>query len=75
MTDAILVVNAGSSSIKFAAYVDAGAGEPEFLGKGLVEGIGSDPYFAAKNARGEKVGEYDWPRGSPLSHALSLIHI
>jgi acetate kinase len=75
VTGAILVVNAGSSSIKFAAYADAAAGEPEFLGKGQVEGIGSDPYFAARNARGEKVGEYDWPRSSPLSHADAIRYI
>ena len=75
MTEAILVINAGSSSIKFAGYA-AGAGEdPLFLGKGELEGIGSDPYFAVKNKQGEKVGEYDWPRGSPLGHADGIRHI
>ena len=50
-------------------------GEPLFLGKGQLEGIGSDPYFAVKNEAGEKVGEYDWPRGSPLGHAEAIRHI
>ncbi len=75
MTDAILVINAGSSSIKFAGYAPGGHDEPLFLGKGELEGIGSDPYFAVKNRQGEKVGEYDWPRGSPLGHADGIRHV
>ncbi|HYN39273.1 MAG TPA: acetate/propionate family kinase [Rhodospirillales bacterium] len=66
---ALLVVNAGSSSIKFAAYTDGGE-EPELVIKGQLEGIGSDPSFAAKNAAGEMIDEWDeWTRGSSLDHA------
>ncbi|HSO42108.1 MAG TPA: acetate kinase, partial [Rhodospirillales bacterium] len=69
MTAAVLVVNAGSSSIKFAAYIDGGE-EPELVIKGQLEGIGSDPSFAARNAAGEMIDEWDeWPRGSSLDHA------
>ncbi|HYN38665.1 MAG TPA: acetate kinase, partial [Rhodospirillales bacterium] len=69
MTAAVLVVNAGSSSIKFAAYTDGGT-EPELVVKGQLEGLGSDPSFAAKNAAGETVDQHDeWPRGSNLDHA------
>src|SRR5512134_3503036 len=75
MTEAILVINTGSSSIKFAGYEARGDEEPLFLGKGELEGIGSDPYFAVKNKQGEKVGEYDWPRGSPLGHVDGIRHI
>ena len=75
MAEAILVINAGSSSIKFAGYAPGSDEEPLFLGKGELEGIGSDPYFAVKNKQGEKVGEYDWPRGSPLGHADGIRHI
>jgi acetate kinase len=72
VTDAILVVNAGSSSIKVALYRDRGDVEPDYLGKGQVEGLGSDPYFAAKNALGDRIGEHDWPRGSTLGHADAI---
>jgi acetate kinase len=75
MTEAILVINAGSSSVKFAGFAARGDEEPLFLGKGELEGIGSDPYFAVKNKQGEKVGEYDWPRGSPLGHADAIRYI
>ncbi|MCP5364805.1 MAG: acetate/propionate family kinase [Hyphomicrobiales bacterium] len=75
MTDAILVINAGSSSIKFAGYTASGASEPEFLGKGQVEGIGTDPYFVVKDPLGDKLAEHDWPRGTKLSHADAIGHI
>jgi len=72
VTAAVLVVNAGSSSIKFAAYADGGE-EPELVLKGQLEGIGQDPSFAAKNAAGELVDEWDeWPRGSGLDHAGAI---
>lgn len=41
MTDCVLVINAGSSSIKFAGYRAASAAEPELIAKGQIEGIGS----------------------------------
>jgi acetate kinase len=72
VTAAVLVVNAGSSSIKFAAYTD-GADEPELVLKGQLEGLGSDPSFAAKNAGGETIDQHDeWPRGSSLDHAGAI---
>jgi acetate kinase len=72
VTAAVLVVNAGSSSIKFAAYADGGD-EPELILKGQLEGIGSDPSFAARNAAGAVIDEHDeWPRGSTLDHAGAI---
>jgi acetate kinase len=52
MPAAILVLNAGSSSIKFSVYA---LGEDDRLSldsKGQVEGIGSRPHFVAKDAEG-----------------------
>jgi acetate kinase len=72
----VLVINAGSSSIKFAGYVDREAGEPELLGKGQVEGIGSDPSFSVKNAAGRTVDARDeWPRGSKFGHEDAIRYI
>ena len=45
MSDAILVVNAGSSSIKFAIY--ARGATPGLRLRGLIDGLGSQPRFAA----------------------------
>lgn len=73
MTDAILVINAGSSSIKFAGYTDAGAAEPDLIGKGQVEGLRTTARFECANAAGERVAEYHW--SGPLSHAVVLDYI
>lgn len=45
MTDVILVLNAGSSSIKFAVYPIGASATPLIRGK--VSGIGRDPVFSA----------------------------
>ena len=58
MSDAILVVNAGSSSIKFSIFLDRDGlytGSPDldyFLG-GQVEGLGTVPRFSAADAVGK----------------------
>lgn len=75
MRDAILVINAGSSSLKFAGYVDVDAAEPEFIGKGQIEGIGTSAYFTAKNEEGALVGEYRWPEEETVTHADALEYL
>ena len=54
MADAILVVNAGSSSLKFQVF----ALENNDLAvrfRGLIDGIGTKPNFAVKDAAGASV--------------------
>lgn len=52
MTDTILVVNAGSSSLKFSLYraVDGGIG---LVCKGQIEGLGTRPHLWARTPAGE----------------------
>src|SRR3989442_10434346 len=45
---AILVVNAGSSSLKFSVYRVADQGELEETARGLLDGIGVRPHFSAR---------------------------
>ncbi len=73
MTKGILVINAGSSSIKFAEYRDSGGAELEFLGKGQVEGLGTEPEFSCKDADGRLVDEHQW--SAPISHNAALDYI
>jgi acetate kinase len=67
MTEAVLVINAGSSSIKFAAYGAAEAEEPALIGKGQIEGIGSQPRFVVKDPDGGVLDEHRWTDGA-LAH-------
>ncbi len=67
MADSILVINAGSSSIKFASFTLGGAG-PALAFKGQIEGIGATPRFSARDATGARIGEQGWPAGTVLNH-------
>ncbi|CAB3751584.1 acetate/propionate family kinase [Paraburkholderia solisilvae] len=71
MTDVILVLNAGSSSIKFRAYYVEGDVADGELGLGLhgqVEALFSAPHFIAYDQHGAQVGEKHWGDGAKLSH-------
>jgi acetate kinase len=66
MSDAILVLNAGSSSLKFSVF---GAGQPPVpLLRGQLEGLFTEPHFEAKYQAGKVVGTKAWPPGTNLGH-------
>ena len=56
MIDAILVLNAGSSSIKFALYPAAQADETALV-SGKIENISGNPDFMAHDAKGNSLAE------------------
>ena len=59
MPDAILALNAGSSSIKFA--LDAReAGELRIVARGQIEGIGAATHFLALDPAGAALAERSW---------------
>ncbi|WP_250516011.1 acetate/propionate family kinase [Caballeronia sp. INDeC2] len=74
MSDVILVLNAGSSSIKFSAF-DVEGRALELVTRGQVEGLFSSPHFVAFNAKGEKTGEHAWGEGVKLDHADAIAHL
>jgi acetate kinase len=61
MTETILVINAGSSSIKFQLFLVAAQHELRRALKGQIEGIGVRPRLIAKNTEGETPIEEEWP--------------
>jgi acetate kinase len=72
MSETVLVLNAGSSSLKFALYAGEGD-EPTALCRGQVEGIGSAPRLTANGADGALLAGQSWevaPAGQ--GHALAL---
>jgi acetate kinase len=72
MPDAILALNAGSSSIKFALFEVSSHGALAPVSRGLLEGIGTDPHFIARDAQGAVLGEQRWPAGSAATHETLL---
>ncbi len=54
---AILVINAGSSSLKFNVFGVDGAGEPVRLIKGQIESLHAEPRMSAKDGDGAKLAD------------------
>lgn len=73
MADAILILNAGSSSLKFSVYV--GAPRLELLCRGQVEPIGATPVFRAFDAGGRLVAEKAWSKSDAISHAGAVAYL
>jgi acetate kinase len=63
MTDAILVLNAGSSSIKFSLFVARGDDLALDL-RGQIEGLYTAAHFIAKDATGRLLSERSWEEGT-----------
>lgn len=59
MPDCIAVINAGSSSVKFALF--EASSDAATLFNGQVEGIGVRPRLKVKDAQGETLIERSWP--------------
>lgn len=74
MADAIAVLNAGSSSIKYSLFRLAGGGLEPAL-RGQVEGLYTAPRFVARDAAGKVLQETSWARGVELGHAGALDHL
>ena len=53
----VLVLNAGSSSLKFCVYEAGDAAEWKPIARGQIEGIGTSPRFSAKNEAGAKLDD------------------
>ncbi len=70
--EALVVVNAGSTSLKFAAYaVDASRSLP-LLCRGQIDSMESDPHFVVKNAAGKQMGVHGWGKGRAIDHKTAL---
>jgi acetate kinase len=74
MPNAIAVLNAGSSSVKFSVFVEDGA-ELRLQVRGQIEGLFTSPRFVAKSADGALLAEQDWSKGTALGHDGALDHL
>ncbi len=74
MADAILVLNAGSSSVKFSVFLAQGRALEPML-RGQIEGLFTKPRFEAKDSDGNKLDTNAWPDGTQLGHAGALEYL
>lgn len=72
MAKGILVINAGSTSVKFAGYRHDGGEELSRAARGQIEGIGSQPHFIVKGADGKPIEAHEWEADDPLTQDGAL---
>ena len=72
--DAIAVLNAGSSSIKFSVFLEHDDAL-ELIVRGQAEGLYTAPRFIAKNTAGRVIVENSWGDGVTLGHERALDHL
>lgn len=70
MADAILTLNAGSSSIKFSLFRVGAAGDLMVALHGQIEEIDAAPHFVAHGAGGTVLADRRWPDGRPSFNTL-----
>jgi acetate kinase len=71
---AIVVINAGSSSVKFSVFF-RNTGTLDLRIRGQIEALFSAPRFVARDASGATVSEKSWPDGTKLGHEGALDHL
>ena len=74
MSDAIVVLNAGSSSIKFSLFV-VGAVDLTVEIRGQIESLFTAPHFVALDAVGRTVAEKSCPTNKRLGHEEAVDHL
>lgn len=77
MSDAILVLNAGSSSIKFSLFICTQSADEKQLSlalflDGQIKGLYTNTQFKAKNAASDVLGEKQWESTAPLDHDKAI---
>jgi acetate kinase len=74
MRRGILVLNAGSSSIKFLLFAERD-GELDPVVRGQMEGIQTAPHFIARDPQGRVLDEASWGEGVRLGHEGAVAHL
>ena len=74
MADAIVVVNAGSSSLKFSLFM-VRASDLALDVRGQIEGLYTAPKFVAKDPSDQTVAARSWGEGVKLGHDGAVDHL
>ena len=70
----VLVLNAGSSSIKFLFFAEHG-GDLSPVIRGQVEALHTAPRFIARDGQGRVMAEKSWGDGTQLGHDGAVAHL
>ncbi|WP_262267562.1 acetate/propionate family kinase [Microvirga yunnanensis] len=75
MIPVLIVLNAGSSSLKFQVFDMVDEAEPRLVWKGLYEGLGGSAHFVVKDTDGTALDEMTWSSGDRIGHEEALMHL
>ena len=67
MSDTVLVLNAGSSSIKYSVFIEDDRALALNL-RGQIEGLHTEAHFEARDSRGDRVADRRWAEGAAPGH-------
>jgi acetate kinase len=70
--EALVVFNAGSTSLKFGAYAIDTAGALPLLCHGRIDSMQGDPHFVAKDAAGKPLASHECGEGHAIDHKAAL---
>ena len=68
MSDRILTLNAGSSSLKFALFEVAECGDLALVSRGNIEGREAAPILEAVDTGGSELADHHWPGHAKVGH-------
>ena len=72
MSEAIIVFNAGSTSLKFGAYAVDATGSLPLLSRGRIDSMDGDPHFVVNDADGKPLAAHEWGEGHAIDHKTAL---
>ena len=70
--DVLVVVNAGSTSLKFGAYSPAGGGSPSLLCRGRIDSLQGDPHVVVTRPDGSPWATHGWGEGHAIDPAAAI---
>jgi acetate kinase len=73
MTKAIVTINSGSTSLKFAGYAPKPDGALAVVCDGQVEAMQNKPHFSVRDASGKALAAHDWDTAIDHKTALQFI--
>lgn len=74
MTPVLLVLNAGSSSLKFQVFELGEAEDPRRIFRGLFEGLGTSPHLLIRDSTGTAIADETFDV-STFDHEGALLHV
>jgi acetate kinase len=75
MTPVLLVLNAGSSSLKFQVFELGDGADPRRLYRGLFEGLNSAPHLVVRDQKGTVLADEEFGSGAAFGHEEALLRV